>query len=196
MKARDEEAFAAEKAWQLRVDSKEGRQAGVSVYYFDAAGFSLKPVVPYAWQAVGKTVRIPSSNGKRLNVLGFYSKTEKSFFQTVEGSVSSQSVTDAIDAFVAQQPADDTRWRIIVMDNAPIHRSAAFRARMDDWLTRRVCIRYLPSYSPELNAIETLWRFIKYQWLPITAYAGFDSLKKAVLNILDAIGSKYKITFA
>ena len=27
-------------------------------------------------------------------------------------------------------------------------------------------LKYLPSYAPELNLIEILWRFLKYYWLP------------------------------
>jgi hypothetical protein len=34
-------------------------------------------------------------------------------------------------------------------------------------------IKYLPPYSPELNLIEILWRFMKYYWLPFSAYMFF-----------------------
>ncbi|WP_243637416.1 transposase [Parashewanella curva] len=57
-------------------------------------------------------------------------------------------------------------------------------------------IRYLPSYSPELNAIEILWRKIKYEWLSISAYETYSKLKKAVETILDNYCSKYEITFS
>src|SRR5262245_59059605 len=39
--------------------------------YFDGAGFSLIPSVPYAWQLRGETLEIPSVHSPRLNVLGF-----------------------------------------------------------------------------------------------------------------------------
>jgi len=32
----------------------------IALYYFDEAGFSLTPEVPYAWQEVGETIEIPS----------------------------------------------------------------------------------------------------------------------------------------
>lgn len=48
----------------------------VDVYYYDEAGFSLTPEVPYAWQTVGKTIEIPSSHSKHLNVLGFCNKKQ------------------------------------------------------------------------------------------------------------------------
>ena len=54
----------------------------------------------------------------------------------------------------------------------------------------------LPTYSAELNIIEILWRFIKYQWLPFSAYLSFQHLVEEVQKILKLIGSKYTINFS
>ncbi|MEG2480357.1 MAG: transposase, partial [Mucinivorans sp.] len=56
-------------------------------------------------------------------------------------------------------------------------------------------IYYLPPYSPELNIIEILWRFIKYQWLPFDAFLNFQNLKERIAELLNIIGSKYIIKF-
>ncbi len=58
-----------------------------------------------------------------------------------------------------------------------------------------MALYYLPGYSPELNLIEILWRFIKYGWLPFSAYLNFQTLVEAVEDILMKGGSQYKITF-
>jgi transposase len=53
---------------------KEQQNAGISDLYFsDQTGFSQGSFIPYAYQPVGETLRIPSSGGSRLNVMGFYS---------------------------------------------------------------------------------------------------------------------------
>src|SRR2546425_7566937 len=57
-------------------------------------------------------------------------------------------------------------------------------------------IKYLTTYSPELNLIEILWRNIKYAWLPFSAYQCLNALRDALENILKNFGSKYQITFA
>jgi len=51
-------------------------------------------------------------------------------------------------------------------------------------------------YSPELNLIEILLRFIKYKWLLFTAYLSQDDLYRELTLVLENVGSKYKITFA
>jgi len=41
-------------------------------------------------------------------------------------------------------------------------------------------VKYLPAYAPALNLIEILWRFMKYYWLPFSAYTSFQCLSAAV----------------
>lgn len=164
------------------------------MFYFDQSGFSLMPVVPYAWQRRGQTRAIPSAPSPRLNVLGLLSPTHQSYFQTVTGTVTSATVIAVLDAFAAQT-AQAKKLRLVVLDNAPIHTSGAFQARISDWFRQGVALHWLPPYSPELNLIEILWRKIKYQWLPLTAYLSFHHLKAELRKILDQFGSKYKITF-
>jgi hypothetical protein len=47
-----------------------------------------------------------------------------------------------------------------------------------------------------VNMIEILWRNMKYRWLPIEAYECFDSLRRAIEEILINYGSKYQIDFS
>jgi transposase len=54
----------------------------------------------------------------------------------------------------------------------------------------------LAAYSPELNLIEILWRKIKYEWLPLTAYDSFKTLLRELQKVLAGVGSKYQINFA
>lgn len=42
--------------------------------------------------------------------------------------------------------------------------------KLDEWKERQIEIFQLPSYSPQLNLIEILWRFMKYEWIEISAY--------------------------
>ena len=55
---------------------------------------------------------------------------------------------------------------------------------------------YLPPYSPELNIIEILWRFIKYHWMEMTAFQSYTSMKEYVLRMLSEYGDKRVIDFS
>ena len=76
-----------------------------------------------------------------------------------------------------------------------MHRSAAFQRKESEWRAQRLYVIFLPAYSPELNLIEILWRKIKYEWLPVTAYQSFKTLTNHVLKVLSGYGDKYLINF-
>ena len=154
--------------------------------------------MPYAWQAKGRTLEIPCFHGKRLNVLGFMSTDNRAFFHAHEGRVGTEQVVAAFDGFArayADEYAVHKKPCVVVLDNASTHTSKAFVARLDDWAAYGVLLHYLPPYCPELNLIEILWRKIKYEWLPLSCYLGYENLKSAVLDVLAGFGHEYQITF-
>lgn len=143
-------------------------QGAAELYYFDESGFSQSSCVPYAWSPIGRPCEITAySHSRQLNVLGFLSRQGKLIYHTSTGSVTTETVITAFDQFVAQK-APDT-FAVIVLDNASMHWSNAFRRKILKWMSQRVHLVYLSAYSPELNLIEILWRRMKYHWLPLTA---------------------------
>jgi transposase len=52
-------------------------------------------------------------------------------------------------------------------------------------------MRYLPPYSPNLNLIERLWKFMREKVINLKYYPTFQEFKKKLLNFFDTI-SKYK----
>ncbi len=180
---------AKEEIKALHVKESAGK---LDLYYFDESGFSLRPEVPYAWQEVGQTIRIPSSSSKRINVLGFYNKEQDLHATTVLGSVDTKIVLACFDQFCLTIRKKTT----VIIDNASIHTSRKFKEKLPEWEKKGLSVKFLPTYSPELNLIEILWRFIKYNWLPLTAYLSFKHLKDELQKVLDGVGSKYRITFA
>ena len=140
---------------ELRVLEKTGK---IDLYFFDGSGFSLIPCVPYAWQERGKYVEVVSSRSRCLNVLGFLSLTQGFTSFIFEDKIDAQSVIGCFD-YLSERVHKPT-W--VILDNAPQHTSGAFKARIPTWEKRGLFVQYLPAYSPELNSIEILWRFIKY----------------------------------
>jgi DDE superfamily endonuclease len=194
---RNEEAFQRDKEC-LAAFKQQENDGELALYYFDESGFSTTPSVPYGWQRIGETRRIPCHRSKRMNVLGFLSRSNDLFFHTAEQAVTTDTVVAAFDAFVEGYASKHQETGIpclVVLDNASIHRSGMFKEKLTGWLERGVRVYFLPPYSPELNLIEILWRKIKYEWLPFDAYQSYGHLKKWVLEILGNVGVKFQITF-
>jgi transposase len=78
---------------------------------------------------------------------------------------------------------------------AKIHRSRIVQEKLVEWEEKGFYIFNLPPYSPHLNIIEILWRKMKYEWLKPADYFSFESLTKAIKEILGSLGAEYKINF-
>jgi transposase len=162
------------------------------LWYFDEAGFTLTPCVPYAWQKVGQTLELASSHGPRQNILGFFNLRQEFYSFAFDGSIDTQIVIHCFNLFRQrlERPA------VVVVDNAPIHTSDDFEEQRVRWQERGLSVKFLPPYCPELNLIEILWRKIKYEWLPLNAYQSFKVMTRSLFEVLRGIGPKYRITFA
>jgi len=164
----------------------------INLYYLNGTGFCLIPSVPYGWQNIGEYLRIKSRRSPRLNVLGIMNRNNYLETYVSFQSINADVVINCIDTFfpVVNKPT------VIVLDQASIHRSDAVFDKFEEWRVRGITIFELPSYSPELNLIEILWRFIKYEWIEIDAYSSWKTFVASVENILKNFGDKYVINFA
>jgi hypothetical protein len=100
---------------ELQLLSSQGE---FNLAYFDASGFSLQPVVPYAWQDQGQngTLEIPSFHSKRINLLGFLNPAKNELHaRMIEGSVNSEKIIEIMDEYcdTITQPT------VVILDNAP-----------------------------------------------------------------------------
>ena len=188
---RNQDKFDAATA-EIKELIQQHKEHEIDLCYFDESGFTLEPCVPYAWQSTGETIEIPSSKSKRLNVLGFVNRDCKFDSFVFEGSINTSVVVACIDEFSNQIKRPTT----LIIDNAPTHTSNEFNENLEKWKERDLTIYRLPTYSPELNIIEIVWRKIKYEWLPFSAYESYNSLKQELFNVLSNIGKTHKIAFA
>jgi transposase len=171
---------------------QQHKNGDIDLCYFDESGFTLEPYIPYAWQPIGKTIEIPSSKSKRLTVLGFVNRDCRFNSFVFEESITSSVVVSCFDWFANQIK----KQTVVIIDNAPIHTSNEFNSYIEEWKEKGLIIYRIPSYSPELNIIEIVWRKIKYDWLPFEAYNSFSALKQELFNVLSNIGISYKISFS
>lgn len=80
---------------------------------------------------------------------------------------------------------------VLVLDNASYHKTAELRA----WFAAhadRVSVLWLPTYSPHLNSIERVWRFVKSKLACHRLWSNRDLLQAAAQRLLD----RTRATFA
>jgi len=179
-----------EKKAQLEELKQLDYQGKIDLYYLDKTGCCLIPCVPYAWQDIGEYLTIPSRS-QRMNVLGIMNRNNHLETYISSQSINCDVVIACIDAFF---PTVD-KPTVIVTDQASIHTSDAIVDKIEEWKQRNITLFELPSYSPELNLIEILWLFIKYEWIEISAYKSWGTFVTSVEKILKEFGENYVINF-
>ena len=160
----------------------------MDLWYYDGAGFTLQPAIPYAGQRIGQRLELASTHGPRQNVLGVFTPHDQCQSFALQGSIDSHTVIPCFELFPQQQQ----RPALVVVDNAPIHTSEDFEAELERWQQEELYVKFLPSSCPELNLIEILWRQIKYEWLPVDAYANFKPMTASLFAVLKGIAAPEK----
>lgn len=163
----------------------------IDLFYCDESHFGLTPNVCSAWQHKDNPILLPAAKGRRLSVFGLMTPECKLCSWMVEGSINSDAAIAMLDEFAEGL----SRKTVVVLDNAPIHRSRKFKAKINSWARRNLFVYFLPPYSPELNLIEILWKHIKYYWLPLDAFINFKNLKERLSTTLSLIGTKWIINY-
>ena len=74
----------------------------------------------------------------------------------------------------------------VFLDNARYFKSREVKAYLQ---TARIRLHFLPPYSPNLNPIERLWRFMYQKVLANQYFEKFAGFKAAIFGFFDKIGS-------
>jgi DDE superfamily endonuclease len=69
---------------------------------------------------------------------------------------------------------------MIVLDNDSVHHSHLVQDASVALEGADIFLVYLPSYSPELSAIEPMWNDVKAHHMPVCSFERVASLKQAV----------------
>lgn len=77
----------------------------------------------------------------------------------------------------------------VVLDNARYQKCHLVQSLAE---ALQIELLYLPPYSPNLNLIERLWKFVKKKCLYSTYYANFNDFKQAISACLEQTQTTYK----
>jgi transposase len=181
--ARDQAAFLREK---LEPRLKQARRGQRQVYFVDAAHFVFAPFLGFLWCAARLFVRAASGR-KRYNVLGALDAvTHRLIRVTNLDYINAESVCALLRA-VAE--AGVGLPITLVLDNARYQKCAVVQALAE---SLKIELLYLPGYSPNLNLIERLWRFLRKESLDSTYYEDFAQFTTAIDRCLDDLPTVHK----
>src|SRR4051812_4095061 len=181
--AREQAVFVRD---QLEPRLEQARRGQRQVYFVDAAHFVFAPFLGFLWCAARLCVRAASGR-KRYNVLGALDAvTHRLIRVTNQDYINAESVCTLLRA-VAE--AGVGLLITLVLDNARYQKCAVVQALAE---SLGIELLYLTSYSPNLNLIERLWRFVRKQSLDSTYYEDFTQFTAAIDQCLDELPTVHK----
>jgi len=154
----------------------------------------MMPNIPYGYQPKGEQWEYFSIRKKAKNVAGFLNPFTDNLVTYALPEKQNMN-SDFFIKYMSDFASKITQETVVILDNAPWHKSAASRAMFEDWEKQGLYLFFLPPYCPHLNKIETLWRKIKYEWLSIRDYRSTKTLNKKLNHIFKTYGLNYLIDF-
>jgi transposase len=182
----DPEAQATFKKEKLEPVLEEAKAGKRKVYFVDAAHFVLAPFLGFLWSFSRLFIQAPAGRS-RFNVLGALDAiTHELITVTNDTYINAQSVCDLLWILNRKYPNIPIT---LILDNARYQKCAIIFALAE---SLNIDLLYLPSYSPNLNIIERLWKFVKKKCLYSKYYSKFDNFKSAISSHLSRTNSEYK----
>ena len=152
------EAFVSEYA----ALTTAARRTGAKICFADEAHFPADADLRGKWALKGEPALVDSTSPRRGEKTSYYSAVclETGEVEVMELTGNSNAATST--AFLRQLRARHTEPLTVIWDDSPVHRGDAVRA----YLTTpglRLRLVNLPSYSPDFNADEAIWGWVRQE---------------------------------
>lgn len=164
-------------------EAQAGKRA---VLFVDASHFVYASFLGYLWSFSRLFIKSPSGR-KRYNVLGALDAISKKVIMFTNNTyINSESVCSLMRKIKKAYPGMPIT---LILDNAPYQKAKIVREAAG---TLKIELLFLPSYSPNLNLIERVWKFVKKECLYSKYYEQFDDFTKAIESCLKNLNRKHK----
>jgi len=137
----------------------------------------------YGWIQKGVRKEIPANSGRsRINLSGVIDVIDHKVLVQEDKMLNAEAT---ISFFRKIEEAYSEKTRVHVFcDNARYYRN---KTVIEYLKTSKVLLHFLPPYSPNLNPIERLWKWMKERVIYNTYYSEFEDFKSAIFGFFAAL---------
>lgn len=138
-----------------------------------------------AWIEKGAEKYIKTNTGRqRLNLNGAYNPHNQDVIIREDASINAQSTIKLFKQLQAHY--FDKKCIFAIADNARYYRSRLVKKFLEK---SKIKLKFLPTYSPNLNLIERLWKYLRKKVINTTYYPRFSEFKEAIKKFFEDIDS-------
>jgi len=155
------------------------------VFFVDAAHFVLGTYLCCLWSVKRMFVRAASGR-QRFNVLGAWNAVTRQLIAVTNTTVVNTETMCELLRKIATQGLSGPIT--LVLDNARYQRNAVVQDLAKEL---GITLLFLPSYSPNLNLIERLWKFMKRRSLYGRYHPTFAGFRTAIEETIDGLSTTH-----
>ena len=171
---------------------KRAKKLGATIYFEDEAGIRSDFHAGTTWAEKGQTPVVKVTGARfSTNMISAISTRGNLRFIVNQGTVTADVLCDFLKRLMhnAQQPI------FLIWDGHPTHKSKKVHECIESF-EGKLEVYFLPSYSPELNPTEQVWRSVKNHGVGRKSVFGPDQLKSAVISSLRRLQKIPKIVLS
>lgn len=153
-------------------------------YYLDGVHPQHNTQLAYGWIKKGKDKIVKSNSGRqRININGALNADTLEVVMRTDDTINAQSTLKLFEMLEQKHPEANSIF--ITLDNARYYKNKLIMAYLE---TSKIKLLFLPAYSPNLNLIERLWKFMRKIVLYNKYYEKFAEFKVAIMGFFENIG--------
>ncbi len=168
-------------------DFMHSKPSSTEVLFLDAVHPEHNAMAAYGWIKRGEKRELKTNSGReRLNLHGAINAETYQITILESKTINAESTVALLEAIERAYPlAKSIR---VILDNARYHYSRLVKEFLKN---SKIQLIFLPSYSPNLNLIERVWKFFKKKVLYNTYYKDISAFREACIQFFRNIGDHY-----
>ena len=152
-------------------------------YYLDGVHPQHNTQLAYGWIKKGIDKLVKSNSGRqRININGALNSETLEVVICTDDTINTQSTLKLFEKLEQKHPEATTIF--MTLDNAKYYKNTLVKEYLE---TSKIKLLFLPPYSPNLNLIERLWKFMRKTILYNQYYEKFADFKFAVTHFFNNI---------
>jgi transposase len=155
-----------------------------AIFFMDAVHPQHNTHTMKAWLRKGKTTYTLTNSGRnRLNINGLYNPHNQDVIVTYHKTINAQAVIESFEELKKKNP--DKKNLYVFADNAKYYVSVVLK----EYLAQNPIIKliHLPTYSPNLNLIERLWKYTRREVINSIYYEKFKEFTNGIQTFFSKI---------